>query len=186
MKAAGELSTLWATIRACRACGRACPERAYGAGYPRAPIMLVSERPTKDDLESTNAFTMEAEALTKAFDALGIPPSWLYGSTAVRCGDGPAALDEVTACATHLLVEIEAIRPRIIVAFGTRAVDGLRALDGRCGLTFPAEIAQGEPVQLRSDLVMLETEPLPEGITRKESKRRLWRDLRGLPAHLVA
>lgn len=185
LKAAGELTALWARIRACEACGRARPERAYGSGYPRAPIMLVSEHPTAADLESSNAFTAEAEALTKAFDALGIPPSWLYGTNAVRCGDGPATLDEVTACSVHLLVEIEAVRPQIIVAFGSRAADALRALDGRCALQVPDEVVQGELVQIRSDVAMLVTEPLPLGITQKESKRRLWRDLRGLQGRVA-
>ena len=32
-----------------------------------------------------------------------------------------------------------------------------------------------------ASLVLVATEPLPEGITAKDSKRRLWRDLRRLP-----
>ncbi len=144
--------------------------------------MLVKERPTPEDLESTNAFTSEAEALTKAFEALGIPMSWLYGATAVRCGDAPASTDELKACAMHLLIEIEAISPRVIVAFGPRAAESLVALDGRCGLSVPADLPTGEPVPIRADLVLLVTESLPEGISQKDAKRRLWRDLHALPA----
>ena len=143
--------------------------------------MLVKERPSREDLESSNAFTAEAEALSKAFEALGIPLSWLYGATAVRCGDAPASGDEVQACAGHLLSEIEAVSPRVIVAFGPRAAEALAALDGRCGLSVPDELPAGFSVRIRSDLVALVTEALPEGITQKEAKRRLWRDLRALP-----
>jgi uracil-DNA glycosylase len=147
--------------------------------------MLVKERPSAEDLEMTNAFSSDADPLTKAFDALGIPLSWLYGATAVRCGAAPAASDEVAACAVHLLGEIEAVGPRVIVAFGPRAADAVRALDGRCGITIPSDLAPQHPSQIRSDLVLLITEPLPEGLTNKESKRRLWRDLQAVPPLLA-
>jgi uracil-DNA glycosylase family 4 len=180
-KAGGELTTGWTHIRECEACERACPDRAFGSGHPRAPIMLVKERPSAEDLESTNAFTSDADALAKAFDALGIPVSWLYGATAVRCGPSAATHDQVAACSRHLLNEIEAVGPRVIVAFGARAGEAVAALDGRCGLKVPADVEQGRPVQIRSDLVLMVTEPLPEGITNRDAKRRLWRDLRALP-----
>ena len=186
-KAAGELMAVWAEIRACDACPRCTSaERAFGTGHPRAPIMLVKEHPSDEDLELTNAFATEAEPLTKAFDALGIPLSWLYGTTAVRCGTQPATSDDVTACAVHLLGEIEAVTPRVIVAFGARAAEAIRALDGRCGITVPEDLAQGTSSQIRSDLALVITESLPDGLTGKEAKRRLWRDLQALPALLEA
>src|SRR5438874_1509488 len=63
-KAGGELAVLASQIRACVACARACDARALGSGYPRAPIMLVKDRPTDADLDAGGAFTIEAEALT--------------------------------------------------------------------------------------------------------------------------
>lgn len=183
-KAAGELNTGWGKIRACEACERACPDRAFGSGHPQSPIMLVKEQPSKEDLESTNAFASDAEALAKAFDALGIPISWLFGSTAVRCGFAPAQSHQVVACAQHLLTEIEAVGPRVIVAFGSRAAEAVAALDGQCGIKVPDDVGQGTPVSIRSDIVLMVTEPLPEGVTQRDAKRRLWRDLRALPAAL--
>jgi uracil-DNA glycosylase len=147
--------------------------------------MLVGDRPSDDDLESEVAFSSVAEPLDKAFGALGIPLSWVYGATAVRCGSAPATTAQVDACSIHLLVEIEAVEPRVIVAFGPRAVDAVRALGGRCGLVVPDEVPQGMAVKLRPGLAMIATEPLPEGVTLKDSKRRLWRDLQQVPA-LVA
>jgi uracil-DNA glycosylase len=143
--------------------------------------MLVKEQPSSEDLETTNAFASDAEALTKAFEALGIPLSWLYGATAVRCGSQAATSDQVAACAQHLLAEIEAVQPRLIVTFGPRAAEALRALDGRCGLSVPDELPRGEAIPIRSDLTMMVTEGLPEGVTQKDAKRRLWRDLQALP-----
>jgi uracil-DNA glycosylase len=180
-KAAGELVGLAAVIRACEACGRAGPARALGTGYPRAPVMLLKERPSMQDLESGNAFTTEAESLTKAFDALGIPLGWIYGSTALRCGAGAASAQEVDACSVHLLTEIEAVLPRVLIAFGPAAVEAVRALHGRCGISVPPDVPQGSPVPLRAGLVLFATESLPDGITGRESKRRLWRDLQAVP-----
>lgn len=177
-KAAGELTALAARIRACEACERAQPRRAFGTGYPRAAVLLVSEHPSVSDLDTEGAMTDEAEALDKAFAALKIPLWWVYGSTTVRCGSAPATSGQIDACANHLLTEIEAVEPSVVIAFGPRAVDAVRALDGRCGLVVPGEVPQGRAVRLRGGLSLVATEPLPEGVTRKESKRRLWRDLR--------
>ncbi len=177
-KAGGELIALASRIRACSACDRACPNRAYGTGFPRAPIMLVKEHPSPADADAGEAFVDEAEALTKAFGALGIPLSWTYGATSVRCGSSQASSDQTKACAEHLLVEIEAVLPRVIVACGEKTLDALRVLDGRCGLRVPEEVAPGEPVALRSDLTLILTEPMPAAVTSKEPKRRFWQHLR--------
>jgi uracil-DNA glycosylase family 4 len=185
-KQAGDLVALAARIRDCTACERAQPGRAFGTGYPQAPIFLVAERPTGADIESGCAFTAEGEALDKAFDALGIPLSWIYGGTSVRCGSAPATPAQIETCSVHLLIEIEAVEPSVVIAFGPRATDGVRALDGRCGFVIPTELPQGEPVRLRPGLQFIATEPLPEGVTNRDSKRRLWRDLQRVPALLEA
>lgn len=181
-KAAGELTSLALEIRACEACDRAGPRRAFGTGFPRAAVLLVKEHPTVHDLDTESAMTDEAEALDKAFDALGIPLSWVYGSTAVRCGSAPASSGQIGACAVHLLIELEAVEPSVVVAFGPRAVEAVRTLHGRCGITVPDEIPQGQPVRVRPGLSLIATEPLPEGVTKSDSKRRLWRDLQQVPA----
>jgi uracil-DNA glycosylase family 4 len=180
-KAAGELMALAVSIRACEACARRGETRVYGTGYPRALVMLLKDVPSSADIESGNAFTEEAEPLTKAFDALGVPMAWLYASTAVRSGTTPATSDDLKACSAHLATEIEAVQPRVLVAFGPRAVEAVRALNGRCGLRVPDEVPGGEPVPVRADLMLVATEPLPEGVTGRDPKRRLWRDLQTVP-----
>jgi DNA polymerase len=180
-KSSGELLALAARIRACEACERAGPRRAFGTGYPRAAVLLVKEQPSANDLDTEGAMTEEADALDKAFTALGIPLSWLYGTTSVRCGSAPATSGQIDACAVHLLIELEAIEPSVVVAFGPRAVEAVRTLHGRCGLIVPDEVPQGRAVRLRPGLQLVATEPLPEGITRADSKRRLWRDLQLVP-----
>ena len=108
----------------------------------------------------------------------------MYGTTAVRCGDAPASSDELKACASHLLVEIEAVGPRALVAFGDRALEAVGTLDGRCGIGVPDDVGRGKAVALRPGLVLLWTEALPDGVTDREAKRRLWRDLQTLPGML--
>jgi hypothetical protein len=63
-------------------------------------------------------------------------------------------------------------------------LDAVRALNGRCGIVVPDEIGRGTPVRIRSDLELVCTEALPDGVTQKEAKRRLWKDLRAVPALL--
>jgi len=176
-KAAGDLVATASSIRLCSLCVGSEKRYALGAGYPRAPVMLVGERPTEADLETGTVFTDEADALDKAFAALGMSLSWVYGTTVFRTKDG-------VACADHLLAEIEAVEPRVLVAFGPRAVDGIRTLDGRCGLRVGDDFPQGTPIAVRPGLVLIATEPLPEGVRQKDAKRRLWRDLRQVPALL--
>jgi uracil-DNA glycosylase len=178
-KAAGDLVTIAAAVRACDVCKGTDERIALGSGYPRAPVMLVRDRPSVADLDAGIAFAEDGEALDKAFTGLGLPLSWVYGTCIVRAEGG-------SPCPDHLLAEIEAIEPSVLVAFGPRTVDGLRALGGRCGFGVPDEVPQGQPTPIRPGLVLIATEPLPEGVTQKDAKRRLWRDLQQIPQHLTA
>ena len=185
LKAAGELLALSGQIRECKVCGRS-KSIVLGTGSPRAPVMLLKAFPSAADLEAGGAFTDEADALTKAFEALGIPIGWTYGTTAVRVATKTAEAQEAIAHGVgHLVVEIEAVGPRVIVAFGPQASAALSQLNGLCGLEVPDELRAGEPVRVRTDLHVLVTEPLPEGVTNKEAKRRLWRDLQTVPSVLA-
>ncbi len=174
-KAAGDLIALASAIRDCEVCGGPDARFAFGSGFPRAPVMLVAERPTDDDLEAGAVFTAEADALDKAFSALQIPLSWVYGTSVVRSDAG-------RPCPEHLLAEIEAVEPVVLVAFGPRAIDGIRSLEGKCGIAVPDATPQGEAIGLRPGLVLIGTEPLREGVNHPDAKRRLWRDLQGIPA----
>ncbi len=174
-KAAGDLVAIAAAIRVCDVCSPRSAAVAVGSGYPRAPVMLVAERPTTADLEAGFVFVEEGEALDKAFAGLGMSLSSVYGTTAARSASGPA-------CPDHLLAEIEAVEPSVLVAFGPRAVEAIRTLHGRCGLLVGEQVPQGEAIAIRPGLHLIATEPLQHGLTQKDGKRRLWRDLRQIPA----
>jgi uracil-DNA glycosylase len=183
LKAAGDLVALSGQIRECKVCGSG--PFVLGTGSPSAPVMLLKGFPSSADLESGGAFTDEADALTKAFEALGIPIGWTYGTTAVRIAATTSDPQEAIAHGVgHLVVEIEAVGPQVIVAFGPEASAALSQLNGRCGLEVSDQLSPAELVRVRTDLQVLVTEPLPEGVTNKESKRRLWRDLQIVPPAL--
>ena len=185
LKAAGDLVALSGQIRECKVCN-ASGSIVSGTGSPRAPVMLLKAFPSAADLESGGAFTDEADALTKAFEALGIPIGWTYGTTAVRYATTASETREAIAHGVgHLMVEIEAVGPRVIVAFGPQASTAISKLNGHCGLEAPDPLPAAEPVRVRTDLHVLVTEPLPEGVTNKEAKRRLWRDLQTVPLLLA-
>jgi len=183
LKAAGDLSALGGQIGECKVCGAG--PFVLGTGSPRAPVMLLKGFPSAADLESGGAFTDEADALTKAFEALGIPIGWTYGTTAARVAAADDTQEAIAHGVGHLVVEIEAVGPRVIVAFGPEASNALSQLNGRCGLEVPDPLPAAELVRVRTDLHVLVTEPLPEGVTNKEAKRRLWRDLQIVPSILA-
>lgn len=180
-KAGAELSALAEAVLACTACQRCERPRTFGTGFPQAAVMLIKDAPSAEDIRTGTAFADEAEALSRAFAALEIPLSRVYGTTAVRCGDESASMDETKACSPHLLVELEAVAPRIVIAFGQKAADAVRLLDGQCGLSVPETLEQGQPTEVRAGLSLLVTEALPDGIRVPDSKKRLWRDLQLLP-----
>jgi len=184
LKAAGDLVALSGQIRECKVCN-ASGSIVSGTGSPRAPVMLLKAFPSAADLESGGAFTDEADALTKAFEALGIPIGWTYGTTAARVAAADDTQEAIAHGVGHLVVEIEAVGPRVIVAFGPEASNALSQLNGRCGLEVPDPLPAAELVRVRTDLHVLVTEPLPEGVTNKEAKRRLWRDLQIVPSILA-
>jgi len=182
--AGGELSRLVGTIRACEACGRCSDERAFGSGHPLADVLLLKDVPSREDVASGAAFAKEAEPLGKAFERLGLPLVSVYGTCAVRCAGDGVTSDEIRACAPHLLVELEVLSPRVVVAFGPGAFEAVQALDGRCGISVPDEVPRGGSASIRRGLDLLVTEPLPQGVTLADAKRRLWADLQTLPSLL--
>ena len=131
----------WDALRtaaaACTACGL-CSGRThsvFGAGHLRAHWMVVGGAPTEADDESGEPFGGPAgQLLDNMLRAIGLtrgvaPPSrQVYVADAVKCrppgGRSPEAA-EVAQCASFLLRQVQLVRPRIILAMGSFAVQSL-------------------------------------------------------------
>jgi len=109
----------------CRLCeGRT--QIVFGDGNPRAELMFVGEGPgEQEDLRGIPFCGRAGELLTRMIEGgLGIPRSSVYICNIVKCrppGNRTPLPDEVAACRPFLDGQIDAVRPRVIVALGKPA-----------------------------------------------------------------
>ena len=123
------------------ACGK-CPHLAssrksvvFGVGSIDAQLMFVGEAPGADEDEQGEPFVGKAgQLLTKIIQATGLKRADVYIANILKCrpdtpgqsaGNRKPTGDEMATCIPYLLEQIDLIRPRVIVALGATAVDGL-------------------------------------------------------------
>ncbi len=127
-----DLAALRAFIGDCRRC-KLWPTRAnlvFGAGDPRAELMFVGEGPGADEDARGEPFVGRAgQLLTEIIErGMGMKRSEVYICNVVKCrppGNRNPDPGEVAACEPFLFRQIELVKPRIIVALGTFAVQAL-------------------------------------------------------------
>jgi DNA polymerase len=123
---------------ACRGCGlyRRATQTVFGEGEPRARIMLVGETPgDREDLAGRPFVGPAGQLLDRALDAAGIDRAAVYVTNVVkhfkweprgkrRLHKRPLP-SEIGACMPWLSMEIELVRPEIIVCLGATAGQAL-------------------------------------------------------------
>jgi DNA polymerase len=135
----GEHPTLEAVREAlgeCKRCGL-CEGRSkivFGDGNPDADLMFVGEGPGADEDRQGVPFVGRAGQLLTAMieKGLEIPRSDVYICNIVKCrppGNRTPLADEVTTCRPFLDGQIQAVRPRVIVALGRPAASLLLGRD---------------------------------------------------------
>jgi len=122
----------------CRACGRAETRRqvVFGAGNPDAALMLVGEAPSSTD--DTTGFPYAGPAgdlLDELLIGAGTSRDEVWITNLLRCFEGrrrdgrienqPARTSEIRACSRWLNLEIQYVKPRVIVAMGAPAARAL-------------------------------------------------------------
>jgi len=125
------LETTAAAVRGCTRC-RLHATRTLavpGEGPVEAAILLIGEAPGKDEDLSGRPFVGRAgRILDRALNAAGLARDSIFITNVVKCrppGNRRPKSDEKGACRLHLLAEIGAVRPRIIVTLGSTALRGL-------------------------------------------------------------
>jgi uracil-DNA glycosylase len=138
MAAGNRLDSLRSEAAACRACPlwENATQTVFGEGPPDAEIMLVGEQPgDKEDLAGRPFVGPAGLLLDRALAEAGVDRARVYVTNAVkhfkfeprgkrRLHKRPNA-SEIKICRRWLVDEIEAIRPRLIVALGATAAQGL-------------------------------------------------------------
>lgn len=172
-------------VLACQKCPHLVASRktvVFGVGNPDADLMFVGEAPGADEDEQGEPFVGRAgELLTKIIQATGLKRTDVYIANILKCrpdtpgqasGNRKPTADEMATCIPFLHEQIDLIRPKVLVALGATAVEGL--LGKTIGIT-----------RLRGNWKTYRETPLmptyhPAYLLRNQAmseKRKVWEDM---------
>ena len=101
----------------------------FGVGNPTADLMFVGEAPGADeDIQGEPFVGRAGQLLTKIIEAIGLARSDVYIANVIKCrppDNRNPEPDEVDTCEPFLFRQIDAIKPKVIVALGTFAAKAL-------------------------------------------------------------
>ena len=107
----------------------------FGVGNESADLLFVGEAPGADEDEQGEPFVGKAgQLLTKIIETMGLKREDVYIANILKCradtpgkrfGNRPPTTDEMATCSPWLHRQIEFIQPKVIVALGKTAVEGL-------------------------------------------------------------
>ncbi len=101
----------------------------FGVGDPHAELMFVGEGPGADeDLQGEPFVGKAGQLLTRMIEAMGFRREQVYIANVVKCrppGNRDPEPAEIEACEPFLKKQIEAVRPKVIVALGKFAAQTL-------------------------------------------------------------
>jgi DNA polymerase len=154
----------------------------FGVGSIDAQLMFVGEAPGADEDEQGEPFVGKAgQLLTKIIQATSLQRADVYIANILKCrpdtpgqsaGNRKPKPEEMQTCIPYLHEQIDLIRPKVIVALGATAVEGL--LGKTIGIT-----------KLRGNWQTYRDTPLmptyhPAYLLRNQAmseKRRVWEDM---------
>jgi DNA polymerase len=135
---AGQLAPLRAQVSICAKCPHLVASRTqtvFGVGNIDAELMFIGEAPGADEDRQGEPFVGRAgQLLTKIIAAMGFTRDDVYIANVLKCrpqmppgasGNRPPTPKEMATCLPYLTQQIEIIRPKVLVALGATAVEGL-------------------------------------------------------------
>jgi uracil-DNA glycosylase family 4 len=107
----------------------------FGVGNINAELMFIGEAPGADEDEQAEPFVGKAgQLLTKIIQTMGLQRGDVYIGNILKCrpdtpgqtaGNRKPTAEEMQTCIPYLHGQIDLIRPKVIVALGATAVEGL-------------------------------------------------------------
>jgi uracil-DNA glycosylase len=101
----------------------------FGVGNPNADLMFVGEAPGGDeDIQGIPFVGRAGQLLTKMIAAIQMDREDVYIANVIKCrppGNRNPEPDEIATCEPFLFQQIDAIRPKVIVALGAFAAKTL-------------------------------------------------------------
>ena len=105
----------------------------FGVGNPNADLMFIGEAPGADeDLQGEPFVGRSGQLLTNMIKAMGLSREEVYIANIIKCrppGNRAPERDECATCSPFLMRQIEAVKPKAIVALGAVAAKTLLAIN---------------------------------------------------------
>jgi uracil-DNA glycosylase len=180
-----KLAAVQKRVAVCTKCPNLASSRTqtvFGVGNPDAEIMFVGEAPGADEDAQGEPFVGRAgQLLTKIIKAMGFAREEVYIANILKCrpdvpqgsfGNRAPTPQEMQTCRPYLLEQIDIIKPRVIVALGAVAVEGL------LGTRAPMRELRGRWDSFNGTPLMITYHPAY--LLRNQSpteKRKVWEDM---------
>jgi uracil-DNA glycosylase family 4 len=180
-----KLAAVQTRVSACVKCPNLASSRTqtvFGVGSPDAEIMFIGEAPGADEDAQGEPFVGRAgQLLTKIIRAMGFAREEVYIANILKCrpdtpgssyGNRAPTPREMQTCRPYLMEQIDIIRPKVIVALGAVAVEGL------LGTRAPMRELRGRWDSFNGTPLMVTYHPAY--LLRNQSpaeKRKVWEDM---------
>jgi DNA polymerase len=179
------LAPLRDRVAVCAQCPHLASSRTqtvFGVGNPEAELMFIGEAPGADEDRQGEPFVGRAgQLLTRIIAAMGFTRDDVYIANVLKCrphmpagapGNRPPTPAEMATCLPYLTEQIEIIGPKVLVALGATAVEGLLGRRETMGKMRGRWHAYGEtPLMITFH---------PSYLLRNQSnteKRKVWEDM---------
>jgi uracil-DNA glycosylase len=169
----------------CRLCPHLAASRkqvVFGVGDIHSPLMFVGEAPGADEDQQGEPFVGKAgQLLTRIIQTMGLDRNTVYIANILKCrpdtpekksGNRKPTPEEMRTCLPYLLAQIDIIQPKVLVALGATAMEGL------LGRTHSISRLRGQWLSFR-DIPLMPTYH-PAYLLRNQSlamKREVWEDM---------
>jgi uracil-DNA glycosylase family 4 len=180
-----KLAILREQALACTRCPHLVQSRTqvvFGVGNPFAEVMFVGEAPgEKEDLLGEPFVGRAGQMLTKIINAMEYQREDIFIGNVLKCrpnmppntpGNRKPKLEEMTTCLPWLQEQINLIKPRVLVALGATALEGL------LGKALPMREARGNWFDFQGIPTMVTYHPAyllySPSLT---EKRKVWEDM---------
>ena len=157
----------------------------FAVGNPQATLMFVGEAPGAEEEKLREPFVGPAgQKLTAIIKAMGLDRPKVYISNICKfrpamenqgSGNRKPSAEEMRACQPFVLKEIDLIKPKVIVALGATAAEGLGIPGTVGGLRGKFHSTSGIPTMVTyHPSYLLREEQTGDGI---RAKRAVWEDM---------
>ena len=172
-------------VEVCELCPHLAKSRTqtvFGVGDPEAELMFVGEAPGADEDRKGEPFVGRAgQLLTRIIETMGFRREDVYIANILKSrpdmppgapGNRPPTVEEMKNCLPFLIEQINIVQPRVMVALGATAVEGL------LGFRAPMHSLRGKWHSFNDTPLMITFHP--SYLLRNQSpaeKRKVWEDM---------